>query len=127
MLNKIILTSLLGQSPSTIKKPISLAQFVVLEPATLNSILIVLLVTKAHYYMTQHLHEVITVDLLEYQILRSVSEPLLLSRPHPTFSHYTTWCYAQYSQKDERAKLPYLRSTNLQKKTKQHPLPAPAL
>ena len=26
--------------------------------------------------MTQHLHEVITEDLLEYNILRSVSEPL---------------------------------------------------
>src|ERR1700761_4909681 len=52
-LDKIILTSLLGQSLSTIKKPLCLARFVVLEPATLNSILIVLLVTKAHYYMTQ--------------------------------------------------------------------------
>ena len=48
----------------------------VLELATLNSIFIVLHVTKAHYYMTQHLHEVITEDLQEYNILRSVSEPL---------------------------------------------------
>ena len=51
-------------------------RFVALESATLNSILIVLLVTKAHDYMTQHLHEVITEHLLEYNILRSVSEPL---------------------------------------------------
>ena len=51
-------------------------RFVVVESATLNTILIVLLVTKAHYYMTQHLHEIITEDLLEYNILRSVSEPL---------------------------------------------------
>ena len=70
-----MLTSLLRQSPSIIKKPRSLVRFVVLESATLNSILIVLLVTKAHYYMTRHLHEVITEDLLEYNILRSVSEP----------------------------------------------------
>ena len=59
-----------------IKKPTSLLRLVILESATLNSILIVLLVTKADYYMTQHLHEVITDDLLEYNILRSVSQPL---------------------------------------------------
>ena len=54
----------------------SIVRFVVLESATLNSILTVLLVTKAHYYMTQHLYKVITDDVLEYNILRSVSEPL---------------------------------------------------
>ena len=47
-----------------------------LESSTLNSILIVLIVTKAHYYITQHLHEVITEECLEYNILRSMSDPL---------------------------------------------------
>ena len=66
----------LTQSLSTIKKPLSLVRFVVLESTTLNSILIVLLVIKVHYYMTQHLHKVITEDLLEYNIQQIVSEPL---------------------------------------------------